>query len=109
MIPICSPFFLSGGKSIYGEKFADENFTLKHTGPGLAERAFAAFASHRIYPLLSPILAFKWLSACLLLSLSEPIAPVGFTFFLCSPCLFLFRHPFHGQRWAQHGVPNLMV
>jgi len=40
-LPFLSSDFVSAGRSIYGEKFADENFKLKHYGAGWMSMANA--------------------------------------------------------------------
>ncbi|KAI6000672.1 cyclophilin-like domain-containing protein [Pisolithus albus] len=62
----------TGGKSIYGDRFPDENFKLKHTGPGTLSMANAGKDTNGISSLSS--------HPCYLLTCSSP----GSQFFICT-------------------------
>lgn len=51
----------TGGKSIYGEKFADENFVLKHTKPGVCISVDSTGRENAILILGISYSCFPWL------------------------------------------------
>ena len=72
----------TGGKSIYGQKFNDENFVLKHTGAGILSMANCMYYSGSLFLLMCfPDLTIS--HPCILFITAGP-GTNGSQFFLCT-------------------------